>query len=910
MILREITVKGVKCFRDEVTVGRFGDGLNMIFGPNETGKSTLIEATARALFDGYSITGDAAESLRPWNTSLTPEIGLEFEAHDRQWRLEKRLLSGASCSLSCRDGSGWSLMHARDGADDFLRELLRGAAPGRGASDLRHWGLARTLWCLSDPCMLGRADSSTCVVPGAVAAQLRAVLGEGSADTLLEPILDRLGERYEEHFTAKRGDPRANSRIVNLTAEIDELTEQLAQARASLQEVEDAAARLEALSGEFDDLARERERLQEQIATYRDEAEKIGTLLTEIEMLKKELDQRRSECNAEAADLAAFLKAASACDEARDALSKVTVELEGIEADLRAAQQLVSEAEEAHESAQGERKRAAREQEQARKLIQALALLEERDSLVELLASVEGLRGRCEDLSGRLQAMPCPDDSEVERAEELERDVQRLQAQLEAAGLSVTIRTRRQQEVAISGGDEELHRTAEAGDEVAYTAGASLEIDLPEVAHVTVKSGAAEPAQLQAHLVAAREQLGELLAPYAAEGSAALRDLQRDHERVADDLARAEEQVLAAAAPFDGPEQVRDRQAEIRVELTKRLNELQLSEEALAKLDRPDLDAREEAFRAAQALEDQAQETLTRRRDRASGLTEQRDLMRANATEFENALRENGPRMEAILQRYECADEEALQARVGEAKSALASLEETLDAMREKLPSEEADPRRLMQTAEEALKGVGAREIELAGKRGDNEGIIERARTEGRYERLTKIEEDLAARQRELHAAWREGQALKLLRRIVESRRSEAGGALPGLEEQVAVMFRQVTGRDRPLHMDEQMNISGVVDGGIEHPPTALSSGTREQLDLVTRLALGETWAEHYGRTMVVLDDALLYTDPRRHDRIKQLLQRAGEMLQIFIMTSHPDRYRGIVPGDCCFDLEAIRARA
>ena len=72
MILREITVKGVKCFRDECTVGRFGDGLNMIFGPNETGKSTLIEATARALFDGYTVTGDAIESMRPWGTPSIP----------------------------------------------------------------------------------------------------------------------------------------------------------------------------------------------------------------------------------------------------------------------------------------------------------------------------------------------------------------------------------------------------------------------------------------------------------------------------------------------------------------------------------------------------------------------------------------------------------------------------------------------------------------------------------------------------------------------------------------------------------------------------------------------------------------------------------------------------------------------
>ena len=253
---------------------------------------------------------------------------------------------------------------------------------------------------------------------------------------------------------------------------------------------------------------------------------------------------------------------------------------------------------------------------------------------------------------------------------------------------------------------------------------------------------------------------------------------------------------------------------------------------------------------------------------------------------------------------------QALEASVAAAQANVAELAERLDEQRQRLPSPEADPRRLAETAEEALQQVGAREIELAGQRGDNEGIIDRARTEGRYERLTRIEEELADARRKLHETWREAQAIKLLRSIIESRRAEVSrGALPGLTEQVMIMFRQVTGRDRALRMNEEMAVSDVIENGIEHKPSALSAGTREQLDLVTRLALGQSYAKAAGRTMMVLDDALLYTDARRHDRLKQLQQRAGDVLQDFILTSHPARYRGIVPTQCQFDLEAIRSR-
>jgi hypothetical protein len=63
---------------------------------------------------------------------------------------------------------------------------------------------------------------------------------------------------------------------------------------------------------------------------------------------------------------------------------------------------------------------------------------------------------------------------------------------------------------------------------------------------------------------------------------------------------------------------------------------------------------------------------------------------------------------------------------------------------------------------------------------------------------------------------------------------------------------------------------------------------------------LGSVYSSASSSTIIVLPAASTY-------RIKQILQRADDLLQIFILTSHPARYRGIVPTDCQFDLEAIR---
>ena len=43
---------------------------------------------------------------------------------------------------------------------------------------------------------------------------------------------------------------------------------------------------------------------------------------------------------------------------------------------------------------------------------------------------------------------------------------------------------------------------------------------------------------------------------------------------------------------------------------------------------------------------------------------------------------------------------------------------------------------------------------------------------------------------------------------------------------------------------------------------------------------------------------------------MREILGCAGNLLQVFIITSHPERYRGMVPDDYQFDLAAISAEA
>ena len=54
MKLRRLSVNQFKRFTVPTQLGELGDGLNLVVGPNELGKSTLLDAFRAVLFERYS----------------------------------------------------------------------------------------------------------------------------------------------------------------------------------------------------------------------------------------------------------------------------------------------------------------------------------------------------------------------------------------------------------------------------------------------------------------------------------------------------------------------------------------------------------------------------------------------------------------------------------------------------------------------------------------------------------------------------------------------------------------------------------------------------------------------------------------------------------------------------------------
>ena len=91
MWIRQISVRHFAGIRSaEVS---FEHGLNVLYGPNEIGKSTLVDAMRAALLLQHGAT--AARDFEDWHADQPPQVKLTFETEpQRIWRVRKSFGTG------------------------------------------------------------------------------------------------------------------------------------------------------------------------------------------------------------------------------------------------------------------------------------------------------------------------------------------------------------------------------------------------------------------------------------------------------------------------------------------------------------------------------------------------------------------------------------------------------------------------------------------------------------------------------------------------------------------------------------------------------------------------------------------------------------------------------------------------
>ena len=206
MILHHVHLTHVGPFVRYGEAGRFGPGLNVVAAPNEQGKTTLVHAAIRALFDRHSCRDQHIRRLQSAGTGLAPEVTVEFGIGGDSYRIHKRFLSGPSSRLERLDGARWHLLAESDDADRRVQQFLQSDLPGAGATKWIHWGLLGFLWAR-------QGEISTWPSwEGPGGERIKNHLAGLNIDPMVERLEQRLAERYSRNFTLQAR-PRAGGEV-------------------------------------------------------------------------------------------------------------------------------------------------------------------------------------------------------------------------------------------------------------------------------------------------------------------------------------------------------------------------------------------------------------------------------------------------------------------------------------------------------------------------------------------------------------------------------------------------------------------------------------------------------------------------------------------------------------------------
>ncbi len=908
MIIHHLTIQGWRHFREEISIS-LHDHINVIHGPNESGKSTLIEALTRGLFDRHSVTGQEVSAIRPWGSSLTPGVTVEFTAGGDRHRLRKRFLDSPSSELWVRANDTWQLTADGDEADERVRQLTGARPPGRGLTRPEHRGLTEALWARQQDHDIPSAWNQE------IMNKLEHTLGEVMRSTSSGTVEQIVNEKHLSLLTPARGDPAAGGALHQAREELMSRQEELERVSRQRADLDD---RMEDLSGIRDEkkmLRAELKGAEEQL----EEADSARRAASEHRDLRLNAKTSYMETEKRWQDLNERVER---IERARRRAGEKEEELEEAGAEKTQTRAEFSRAQSEVETLDQQLKEKRHEMRQVQDRLDALNSLRQLRNTEDEIQQYRTARDRATQLHERLEQVNdareeevFPTQDTVERAAQLQEKIREGEAVLRTQGLTVELQPVK--EVRINAQlDGETEETVQMDAHTPHTLSAAnaLVIELPDLVRLEISSGNERAAEAVHRLREHREELQDMLAGYDV---SCTDDLKRQHQR---------RQTLDDRV-CDLRERLRDLPQEgDEAQIRRQLRQLQSRHERL-------LDETEEARipsewcgHPLEVLDELINEEARKRNQRqrqVEQLQERLEAARKPAAQLQEKTAEIEQKISALNQQ-KCdwlQEAEDLAARDGfssdekrrqalrEASLAAEKARQAWEALEEDRDKKEKQPEREYDEAQRRREQLSERMAELEKTEAGHLEVIETASASDLREREGDLEAAVSAARARTRNLQRDASAYRLLDHLLTAHRREQMRSLGGPVKQQVDRWtpRLLGGVYGEVEFSSELTPRGIT---VQHSDITaslqsdLSFGAQEQLNLLVRLALGVVLSREEPQ-MVVLDDRLTNTDPGRLRRARGILSEAGRTAQLVLLTCFPERYSGL---DARFiDMRSLR---
>lgn len=876
MKLRSLAVNQFKKFTTPTRLDGIEDGLNIVIGPNEMGKSTLLDALCAVVFEKHNSRARPITALQNHRNQAAPVVELEFELEDGRYRIAKRFIKKPYARLSCPDGRTLE----GDTAEETLRHLLCYDEPGKTGAKPETLGMWNVLWVQQGRSFgaLDLPNSARSSLHSALESEVGTVLGGRRGRALPQAVEEQLGELTTRATSRPRGKYKEMiGRIEILGRELDDLRARRENLTQTLSDLENAQDTLERLSsGEPDKVGRkelaEARKRHGQLAELES---RIARAAIELELRNRNLEQAKQEAasrqrlkddiGAEEVSLAKFGK------------RRADVRKQGKEARNRL-----------HELRSG-----VRESETA------VTKADETVSRQRRVVSAVERRDRINELKGRHQ--------KADAAEKRQRA-----ARQKAAAILVTedaVRAIREATIALEKSHSRLSAVATlisfemrpeglsdidvdgkplSADQPSLQAVEPVTITIPERGSITIEPVIKDRDELLRHERDANIAQAKALERAGAKSPNDAEDQHTERQKILQvaELARHETELLAPATEEypAGALALSDYIEGVRQVLKRELEYLRLEELPTRQNAETTLRVAQEQAGEARSMLDTARAALRGPEDAFGTLQTELGTLQGRYDESQDRLVNlQGQLAQAEKNR---SDNE-LQAAVVAARAARSDQQNVITGLTAQRTDEtvlqlEARIGRL----EKALQDRRDKRADLKEKIAGLKSRVEAAEGVGLDEAIGEKARDLELCEENRRRMDRDVKVLSLLLSTLRSAEQEAKARYlsPVLNRVRPYLQLLFPGAD--ISIDENLHITGLVrEAGHDEAFHHLSMGTQEQIAVLVRLAFAEMLVEQGQPATVVLDDALVFSDDRRMSRMFDILNIAARTVQVIALT-------------------------
>ena len=862
---------------------QFDPRFTLLGGPNEAGKSTVVEALHKVLFLKASATGRAVDEMRSRLHSGLPEVELGFEAAGARWELRKRF-SGASGTCQLSSDAGLALRGAA--AEEQLARLLGvdGPIEGRRHSQLPlRWA---HLWVRQ-----GEAGTNLLASPSEaydVEQLVQQLQQRGAAAAALESPLDRLVSeqlqiRLDQQFTAtgklKAGSPlaAARQRCSSALLNLEQAQALQAELEAAMEQLRQIGERLQLIEAQERPQLQRALQLEAQLRLRRAQIEPLRQELSNLEQAQAQLQavQRQlGELGAQQQDWQ--LQRSSRQQQFRS-----------LEANCQSSDQACQEL-------KNQQQQQVERLELAQQLLDLANLEREAQQLLEHQQQFQRLQLQAEQCKQSLAQLAPIDAAAVKALRQAEQQWAQAEARSQAMATAITL-IEADQPVSLAGQPLSPGETVQLNGsaELAVGCGVRLRIS-PGGGEATVQAAAALQhsgaalRELQISIGVANSEAAEVIA----------------QQRQALELELANLRQAASAIPWSRLEEQIAALEPRRQRLLSRLAQHQLQRQSLAERGelpqgRAELEAWiEELRRQANELSQRQQQAEAER----TSWRQQLEQQHRSSQELERNLEQLTGSLSTLAER-----QLALKASHGDGQQ----LTDAVNSSRQALLIQEAELTALDKEILDKLPAGGAIEQRLRLLDGEKDALLT-SRGQNEQRCLTLSSDDPTALVQHRQAAWESAQAdlealelqtqaLQMLQNLFhQSRQDFSQRYSEPLEQAIGPYLHYLQNGRHQASLDFDPK-SGFGNFELQQGPhrfgfEQLSGGMREQLAAALRLAIAEVLQPAYDDCLpLIFDDAFTNSDQQRLQALQQMLRRgANHGMQLILLSCNPNDYRSL----------------